>query len=157
MTNSEIPDDSSVPSRRVGRDIRLHVVFFSMAFVVVSLAAVLRVRDQSEVLLPGMTIALPELCTFKRTLGIDCPGCGLTRCFISVAHGRVADAWAYNPAGLLFFAIVAFQIPYRPMQIWRLRRGMPEWNLHTLGQWMLISVAVLMIVQWIIRTTMAYF
>ena len=132
-------------------DLNLHVVFLVLCGAVLLLAVVLEVQDRNRVRLPGISAPLPELCTFKRSFGVGCPGCGLTRCFISVVHGNVVDAWLYNPAGLFFFLVVAFQVPYRTVQIWRLRSGRAELNLHAIGQWSLIAVAVLMVVQWIVR------
>lgn len=42
-------------------------------------------------------------CTFKMLTGWDCPGCGAQRAFHALLHGRIADAWHYNP--LLFLAV----------------------------------------------------
>jgi len=50
----------------------------------------------------------------------------MTRCFVCLAQGDLVGAWTYNPAGLLVFLAVAGQIPYRIVQIRRLRRGRPE-------------------------------
>lgn len=43
------------------------------------------------------------MCLFKRTTGLPCIGCGLTRAFIAVGHGRFADAFAYNPITVLLY------------------------------------------------------
>lgn len=88
-------------------------------------AALLRVGE-AGVVVPTWNWRLPELCTLRRLTGISCPGCGLTRCFISLAHGDLAAAWSFNPAGILLFAIVAAQLPLRGYQLWRIRRGRGE-------------------------------
>jgi hypothetical protein len=103
------------------------------------------------VLLPILNAPLPELCTFRRLMGMGCPGCGLTRCFISLAHGDVRAAWSYNPAGLVLFALFVVQIPYRGLQLWRIRRGIAELRPLRLAQWALGLVAVMMFAQWIVR------
>lgn len=36
-------------------------------------------------------------CLFKHFLGIECPGCGITRACLSLLHGDVKAAVAYNP------------------------------------------------------------
>src|SRR5439155_17330752 len=97
-------------------------------------AGLLAIRDQTDVLLPLIDLPLPELCTLRRLTGLACPGCGLTRCFISLAHADLAAAWSYNPAGLLLFPMVAFQIPFRGLQLWRLRRGQAEISLGSGAQ-----------------------
>lgn len=43
-------------------------------------------------------------CFFKSTLGIDCPGCGMTRAFFSLLKGNLMESLAYNP-GLIPFLI----------------------------------------------------
>jgi hypothetical protein len=86
----------------------------------------------------------------RQLTGIPCPGCGLTRSLISIAHGRLGDAWRFNPAGLLFFAVVAYQIPYRLWQIWRIRQGKPEHHLARVDNWVLSGLVVVMLVQWLL-------
>lgn len=52
----------------------------------------------------GLAVAgyrLPELCSLKATTGIPCPGCGLTRSWVSAAHGDLAGSAAHHPLGWL--------------------------------------------------------
>ena len=54
---------------------------------------------------------LPSLCLFHRLTGLDCPGCGMTRAFLRLAHGDVAGAWHLHPFSiplLLFMLALAF-------------------------------------------------
>ncbi len=44
--------------------------------------------------------ALPPLCAFKYLTGLPCLTCGMTRSWVHLVHGRVADAWAMSPLGL---------------------------------------------------------
>lgn len=50
--------------------------------------------------------ALPEACGLKRIAGIPCPGCGLTRSWVSALEGDLAGSLAFHPVGwlLLFYA-----------------------------------------------------
>ncbi len=51
-------------------------------------------------------------CYFKATLGIPCPGCGLTRAFFSLFKGDPASAFFYHPLFLmapLVAAVVIFK------------------------------------------------
>ena len=126
----------------------LHGTMLAMAIVIVLGSAVLRIRDGRDVIVPIVEQPLPGTCTFQHVTGIPCPGCGLTRSFISLAHGRLRDAWNYNPAGMFFFALVAFQIPYRVAQIARLRRGLPEYRLGGWENWLLVGLVAVLLIQW---------
>lgn len=140
-------EDVGLPQPRAS----LHVSLLVLAVVVISLAMVLHVGDGSQVLLPGVGMPLPELCTFKRTSGVDCPGCGMTRSFISLAHGDFLRAWHLNPGGPPLFATLAFQIPYRALQLWRVRSGRRELDLHIWGTAALVAVGCLLMSQWFLR------
>jgi len=50
---------------------------------------------------------LVPLCLFKQLTGLPCPGCGMTRSLIHLAHGDVCVALALNPVGLLLFPALA--------------------------------------------------
>jgi hypothetical protein len=127
---------------------RLHLFFFAASLTVVALAATMSIRGSSQVCLPALPMPLPELCSFRRMLGIDCPGCGLTRSFIAQARGEFALAWHFNPAGILLFPFLAFQIPYQALQLWRLRCGLRPWNLGAVGYAVFGAFFLVMLVQW---------
>ncbi len=152
-TRTPQPDPSQpIPVRSHAPPDRLyHVVLLALCTSVLLLAAILSIRDRSQIILPGLQLPLPELCTMRRFFGIDCPGCGLTRCFVSLAHGDVAAAWSYNPAGLWLFAIMAFQIPFRSYQLWRINRGLAELALPYAVQIVLGIFAIGLIAQWVVR------
>ena len=70
----------------------------------------------------------------------------------ALAHGHVFEAWHFNPAGLLLFAVVLYQIPFRAMQLWRLRTGRNEFR-HSpwtvaVASWLLVAALV---GQWVWR------
>jgi hypothetical protein len=111
----------------------------------------LSIRGSTQVLLPLVQVPLPELCTMRRFTGLSCPGCGLTRSFISLAHGDMASAWSYNPAGLLLFALVAIQIPFRTYQLWRIRRGQRELALPFVAQIVFAVLGCALLAQWTLR------
>lgn len=129
---------------------RYHATFLLVSFGVLSLSFILSTEGERQVVLPLVNVPLPSLCTAQRLLGIDCPGCGLTRCFISLAHGDVPRAWHFNPAGFLLFGLVAAQIPYRCLQLWRIRRGAQELRPRYINLLLWIVVAALL-TQWIVR------
>jgi hypothetical protein len=129
----------------------LHWTLLGISFAVVLAAVLLQVRGETQVVLPGIGIPLPGTCTFKQFVGADCPGCGLTRCFVSMGHGQLGRAWHFNPAGVALFAIVASQIPFRAMQLWRLKSGLAEIRLGWWGYSTMLLVLAALLVQWIIR------
>jgi len=132
-------------------DTALHWSLFWSAVCVIVLAAILQVRGPETVVIPVVNMALPGSCTYKQFVGMECPGCGLTRCFISLAHGRPVAAWYFNPAGILFFAIVVAQIPFRGIQIWRIRRGLAELRLGRFSHFLLGILIFALVAQWLAR------
>ena len=82
------------------------------------LASALLTADLDAVYLLGR--ALPESCLFKRTFGLECLGCGLTRSFVLMAHLEPALAFTAHRLGPLLWSAAAFQLPYRA---WRLIRA----------------------------------
>src|SRR5262245_40700838 len=128
-----------------------HIVLLALCSVVLVLAAILSVRNQTQVVVPILGQPLPALCLARRITGSGCPGCGMTRSFMSLMHGDLAAAWRYNPAGPLLFGLMAAQIPFRAVQLWLIRRGLPELNTGWTAQILLLILVVLMIGQWTLR------
>lgn len=62
----------------------------------------------------------PTLCVVRRLTGIPCPGCGLTRAFYCVAHGRVLESIRHNPFGVVFFGVVILLFG---ITLWDIARG----------------------------------
>jgi hypothetical protein len=48
------------------------------------------------------------LCLFKNITGLPCPGCGMTRAFLFLGHGKIHEAVILNPNSLLIFPIIIF-------------------------------------------------
>ena len=58
-------------------------------------------------LLPAGWESPVPLCLFKWLTGRDCPGCGMTRAFLLIGHGRLADAVVMHPASVPAYLVVA--------------------------------------------------
>ncbi len=69
----------------------------AISVVLVFLVAVL-LRVSNGVVTAG-GIELPGVCWFQGLWGIGCPTCGLTRSFVSLAHGDVVEAFGWHPMG----------------------------------------------------------
>lgn len=112
------------PPRKIHAGYQWFMLLGAMA--VLAAAALLRLEPGGKVEMPGAG-RLPALCMWKQALGINCPGCGLTRAFVALAHGQWTAAWQFNGASPFIFALVAYQVPFRAVQIWRLRNGKREY------------------------------
>jgi Protein of unknown function (DUF2752) len=55
---------------------------------------------------PDAVEAGPVICPFRLATGLPCPGCGLTRSWVFLTHGRWAEAMAANPFGLVAMVAV---------------------------------------------------
>jgi hypothetical protein len=132
-------------------DVLFHQVCLALAAGVLALALILRVDGAGRVVVPVLDLPLPEICTAQRWFGLNCPGCGLTRSFISLAHADAASAWRFNPAGLLWFGVACAQIPYRMLQLRRLGRKQPELRVHGLFNLVLCGCVGMLVLQWGLR------
>lgn len=118
---------------------------------VLALTMTMSVQGSSQVALPGMSTPLPELCNARRFFGVECPGCGLTRSFISMGHGNVQAAWSFNPSGPLWFVAMLAQLPYRAAQLWYLRRGKKLALSANWSKWIWLVLVATLVGQWVVR------
>ena len=98
--------------------LRFELNVLLMAVGVLVLAALMHPSTETLTL---WGFELPPMCTWRRLTGMNCPGCGLTRSFVFLAHGRLMEAFSMNWFGPPMFAVVAGQLPYRLLRLWRLR------------------------------------
>src|SRR5687767_3585342 len=91
----------------------VHWEMLGLSVFALVLSAILQVRADGRVTVPGLhDHPLPHACLSQRWLNVKCPGCGMTRSFIHLAHGRWHEAWSYHRLGWLLFAAATAQIPY---------------------------------------------
>ncbi|MFK7738562.1 MAG: DUF2752 domain-containing protein [Pirellulaceae bacterium] len=131
------------------------VVWFGGAVLVLLAAYSFSVVDGRLVELPFVQIALPETCAFRGTFGMDCPGCGLTRSFVHIAHGRLGDAWQLHAVSFILFAYTLAQLP---LSLWYAfvpwqRRRENAWyrRLIWINERMLVPIACLLLLRWLWR------
>ena len=95
-------------------------------------------------------ITLPGICMFHGMTGLPCPGCGLTRSFVTAAHGDLASSFSHHRLGLLtlyyIFLQFVFNLVYIVVPGWRKPLTRPMKILHR-G---IIVLAVLFVLNWIL-------
>jgi hypothetical protein len=90
-----------------------HRTLLAVACVVVVLSALFRVNDDQRVelrWLPG--IPMPETCWSRSVFGVKCPGCGLTRSIVYLAHGDWQASWKMHRVGFVMALAILAQFPY---------------------------------------------
>ena len=142
-------DSTAIENSQDDRELRwMHGLFFWIALAVIGASFMLRSEGQESVFFPGAKQAMPELCVSRRIFGLPCPGCGLTRSFVSISHGQFARAWSFNPAGLLLYPFVFVQIPWNAMQYWLIRKrgyGVHLPYVHLFP----IAIAIVLLARWL--------
>ena len=61
---------------------------------------------------------LPKTCLSREFFGVRCPGCGLTRSFIHLAHGEWYQSIQKHRLGWMMFLATVVQLPYRALALW---------------------------------------
>ncbi|MCA8990340.1 MAG: DUF2752 domain-containing protein [Planctomycetaceae bacterium] len=125
-------------------------------WIALTTATLVLLTAMSLQVLPGGRVAfrwwpdspLPETCMTKITTGMGCPGCGLTRSFVYLARGDIAQAWAVNRTGVVMFAGLLFQFPYRLFLLRELRQG--RLNRRTWPSWLAVGIVGSVIINWAI-------
>jgi hypothetical protein len=102
-------------SRQAGKIEHLWILGFCL--VAISGAYILDLSPEGAVVFSsdhfGLRFQLPETCMSRRIFGVSCPGCGLTRSFVAVAHGNIRMGIEANIMGPILYLLCWLQIPYR--------------------------------------------
>lgn len=97
---------------------------------------------------PGSSLIAPK-CVVKALTGYDCPSCGGQRALHALLHGRVGEAFLFNP-----FLVVA--VPYLLLLVYAqfaktpLSERVRRVTHHPVTIW---SYVVLFFVWWVVRNT----
>jgi hypothetical protein len=134
------PPPELSPARR-----KRHRFMLWVSVVVVVLSFLLECPSDQQVELHG--VPLPGTCMSQTLFGLRCPGCGLTRSLVFLAHGDLAGSLRLHRLGWLLAAAVLAQFPYRLAALWckqdyPLGRTFPKLFGHALivlliGNWLL--------------------
>jgi hypothetical protein len=92
----------------------------------------------------------PILCPMRAMTGLDCPGCGLTRSFCALAHGRLIQSVEYHCLGPLFFAAMLAAIPLLVVEAIR-RRKVHLFHRILFSTRVAYTLAAVLVMQWTVR------
>ena len=91
-----------------------HRLILLLSGAVLLLSFLLQVVPGGRVAVRGLEdYPLPHTCAMRIMFHKGCAGCGMTRGFVHLAHGRLRDSFAVHPLAWLFFAALLVQFPYR--------------------------------------------
>lgn len=93
---------------------------------------------------------LPSMCPCREIFGVNCPGCGLTRSFVLLAHGHIGESLRYHRLGIVLYGVFGWQAIFRICCIARRSRPIPH-SLLTLQRVVPAVVIVLLIVNWAVN------
>jgi hypothetical protein len=102
------------------------------------------------------SITFPNICIFRATTGLPCPGCGLTRSIVAAAHGHLAVSFSHHRLGLLtliyIFLQFVFNLSYLSIPKWRKPLSRHIRLLHK-G---IMPLAVLFLLNWILTLVLIF-
>ena len=112
---------SAAPTLSPSHSPRKHLAFLLLCVAVLVASFCLQVLPDGErvSVRSDADLKLPPLCVTNTYLGIRCPGCGLTRSFVHLAHGDPLASFRSHRLGWLVFALALAQVPYRLHEIYR--------------------------------------
>lgn len=92
--------------------------------------------------------ALPGICFSHEYLGVDCPGCGMTRAFILIVDGRWGESLHYHRLGIALYAFLVYQALYRLYCLARRPQAIPR-TLLVLQRFGPAMLIILLIANWL--------
>ncbi len=97
-----------------------HWTMLLVACFVLVMSFVLRMNDEGRVVVGfNSGCPLPETCLSHSLFNVSCPGCGLTRSFVCLAHGDWESSLRMHRIGWILALAIALQFPYRIVSLRR--------------------------------------
>ena len=106
-----------------GHDRSNHINYLCVMIVLVILPFFLKFENQN---ISFLGIHLPSTCMSQKLFKSECPGCGLTRSFVLLAHGHIRNSFQYHRLGLLLYVFFIYQIFYRIYALCHLQQPLPS-------------------------------
>jgi len=92
---------------------------------------------------------LPYTCMTRQVFGVNCPGCGLTRSFVLLTHGRARESFTAHRVGPLLYLFFVVQVFFRVHCLRNIGRPLSRRWLWV-QRWFPLSVIVLLILNWVV-------
>lgn len=141
----------SSSSDRLRQRHRFMLILCSLA---IGASPMLTVVSNERVAVRGVNrLVLPPSCPSREFFGTSCPGCGLTRSFVYLAHGEWDASLRVNRVGWILMAIAVLQIPYRAHALWG--SGRMVWG-PVVSWWFGMAIVALLIGSWLLRLVVEY-
>jgi len=121
-----------------------HIIILLLCAVILFFSLLLQVKE-GELYLFGFK--WPHRCPLYEIVGIKCALCGLTRSFCSLAHGNLLASIRFHTLGLLIFAFICFQIPYRIYAV-AIQPGKMNRKLIKINLSLTVTISILILVNW---------
>ena len=81
-------------------------------------------------------------CVFHRLTGLHCAGCGMTRAAYATLHGRLDEAFRFNPMGMVLLPVASVGVGIEILG-WVRGRALPfRLNVGKCGAWILVGIIV---------------
>ena len=110
-----------------------------------------RVAGIAAIFAGAIVFSIP-LCPFALLTRHPCPGCGLTRATLALAHGHVAEALHFHPLSIVLAPLVVVAVGYNAaVYVWAGKTAAAE---GLQGRWVTrlgVLLAVVMVAVWIAR------
>lgn len=113
------------------------------------LVAALVIQPAGDQNLQFLQYQLPPMCGFRMGTGLPCPGCGLTRSWVHLAHGDLLGSFAQHRLGWLTMGYVFLQAIRHGMWLAqpKKRKAIDRWGkkLDT----SIIVLGILLVLNWL--------
>ena len=161
MGNTECNGSSSKTSlttykEREKKFIEEQRIQFIIAVSIILLSLILKPGTSEDDRATIFGFKTPILCLHRLIYNEPCAGCGLTRSFVSTAHGDLESAYSYHKLGIPLFILVVFQIPIR---VYLLKTGIKGYTslVKKLITVPAILAGIALIVHWLIFSYLSHF
>ena len=87
-------------------------------------------------------------CTFHRLTGLNCPGCGMTRAAHATLHGRLGEAFRFNPVGMILLPLACVGVGLETLGWVRGKPLLFRLNVGATGAWLIVWIVLAF---WVLR------
>ena len=128
-------------------DANTHKTYLVLALVFLILPAFLSFVPQDDRSVTLFSKDLPSFCLTHSLFGVQCPGCGLTRSFVLLTHGRLREALGFHRVGPILYLYFLYQVFYRIYALRRLPGPLPK-KLMLFQHYLALVIIGLLILNW---------